>query len=341
MWAVRLNNGTLDDQLDTWSPRLRKAFLDALYIIKDAAQIDIIAEMLLRHDIDGAIKAVGLDPLAFSGFETAIAETFAAGGNFEAARIPAVREPSGHVLKVLFDIRNPSAEAWLKDYSSQAVVEIVDDQRKGIRAFLTDGMSKGLNPKTVALDLVGRVSPVTGKREGGIVGLTSQQEEWSRNYAAELAKSNPNALTRNLRDKRFDAAVNRAIASGQPIPAGTQTKMVTAYRNRALRYRAETIGRTEALTSLHQGSHTAMLQGIAKGQVKVENVSKIWRSAHDDRVRDTHRALNGMKVKFSADFVSPSGARLAYPGDPSAPAAERIACRCWCEYRVNHFAGLK
>ena len=336
-----MTNGTIEDLIKKWGAKLRDAFLHAIRLIRDGAIIDLIANFLRKGDIDGALKAVGIDPLAYGALATTVEQAFDAGGNFAAGQIPAVRIDSGHVLKIRFDARNIAAETWLKDHSSTMITEIVADQNLAVRAFLVDGMAKGVNPKTVALDVVGRISAVTGKREGGVAGLTSGQEVWARNYAAEVASANPAALNRNLRDRRFDAAVNKAIASGKPIPADLQVKMVTAYRNRALRYRGETIGRTEALTSLHVAGNNAMQQGIAKGQVKVENIVKIWHSAADDRVRDTHRAMNGMKVKFRDDFVSPSGARLQYPGDPSAPAAESINCRCHLSYRVDHLAGLK
>lgn len=330
----------LDQLIEAWTPRLQKAFMDAIAHIRSRAQINVIVTMLEKGDIDGAIRGVGLDPVAFRDFENGISDAFEAGGRFTADAIPPLAEPSGHRLAIMFNARNPRAEDWLRSHSSTLVTGIVSDQRTMIRQHLEAGMAAGDNPKAVALELVGRVNAATGKREGGVVGLTASQEAWSRNYAAELANGDAAALTRNLRDRRFDKTVAKAIREKQPIPADLQAKMLAAYRNRSLRYRAETIARTEALTSLHQAQQEAMRQGIDAGQVKPDTITKVWHSAADSRVRESHRVLNGQRTAFNGVFVSPSGARLSHPGDPSAPAAETVNCRCWMQMKVDFLAGV-
>lgn len=306
----------------------------------DFAQIGRIAERLEKGDVEGAIRAVGLDPVHFREFDKAIAEAFEDGGKFSTKRIPAIRQPDGHVLKVQFDVRNPRAEQWLKDHSSKLISQIMDDQRAMVRQALRAGMELGQNPRDVALDLVGRVGP-GGVRSGGLIGLTSSQEEWVRNYEAELRSANPRAaLARTLRDTRFDGSVLKAAKAGQPLSNEAVGKMVTAYRNRALRYRAETIARTEALTSLHESQEEAFRQAVAKGGIDVSTITRTWHTAGDKRVRDTHRSMNHQTVGQNDSFVSPSGATLRYPGDPLAPAAEIINCRCWVENQIDFMKGL-
>lgn len=56
--------------------------------------------------------------------------------------------------------------------------------------------------------------------------------------------------------------------------------------------------------------------------------TKTWRSRRDNRVRDTHVALNGTSVPIGTVFLSPSGAKLRFPGDPRAPMNEVANCRC-------------
>jgi hypothetical protein len=244
------------------------------------------------------------------------------------------------VLKIQFDVRNPRAEQWLKDHSSKLISQIMDDQRAMVRQALRAGMEAGSSPREVALDLVGRVGS-GGVRSGGLIGLTSSQEEWVRNYEGELRSASPKAaLSRSLRDKRFDASVLKAAKAGQPLSNDAIGKMVTAYRNRALRYRAETIARTESLTSLHESQEEAFRQAAQKGGVDVSTITRTWHTAGDKRVRDTHHALNHTSVGLNESWTSPSGARLRYPGDPLAPASEIINCRCWVENRIDFMKGL-
>ena len=56
-----------------------------------------------------------------------------------------------------------------------------------------------------------------------------------------------------------------------------------------------------------------------------------WNTVGDAKVRDTHAAMRGQIRYGNAPFNSPSGATLQFPGDPKAPAGERIHCRCWIE----------
>lgn len=335
--------------LESWWAKLKAAFMNSVRTIIDFAQIGRIAERLERGDVDGAIKEVGLDPVSFRDLDKAIAEAFEDGGKFTIQRIPALAQPDGHKLNVQFNIRNPSAEAWLKDHSSKMVTEILDDQRNMIRETLQAAMKAGQNPREAALDLVGRVG-ANGVRSGGYIGLTTTQSGWVRNFEATLSdpaklkaafsNPDPDKWPFSLRDNRFDRSIIRAIKEGRAIDAKQIVTMVTTYRNRALRYRADGIARTEMQASLHQAQDEATRQAIAKG-LDPNTITMTWRTAGDQRVRHTHQGMNGQKVKFGQKFVSPSGARLAFPGDTSAPPSETINCRCIVEQKIDFLKGIK
>lgn len=328
----------IDQLIDNWSPRLKKAFLDSIYQIRNSAQIEQIARMLEAGDVDGAIRAVGLNPVSFRPFDKALTDAFEAGGVYSAKAIPAIGRAGGLKTVFQFNIRNPRAEAWLSDYSSTLVTEIVDDQRTMIRQFLTRAMEAGDNPRTAALDLVGRIG-ASGNREGGVIGLTSSQEQWVANYAAALEGDNPSdALTYALRDKRFDGSVLNADES--PLTGEQIDRMVTSYTNRALRYRAENIARTEAQTAMHQSQQESLRQAVDSGVVSQSAVTLIWRTAHDARVRDSHIVMDGQTQPQGQPFISGNGNALQYPGDPSAPPEDVINCRCWLEPNVDFLAGV-
>ncbi len=331
-----------DQLISEWEPKLQRAFLDSIYNLRDAAHIDQIARMLENGDVDGALRAVGIDPVAFRPFDKSLANAFEAGGEATAAVVPIARDAEGFRTVFQFAVRNPQAEQWLKNYSGGLITEIVADQRTAVRNFLEAGLAEGANPRATALDLVGRISATTGNREGGVIGLTSSQEEWVRNYRAELLSDSPaDALVRALRDKRFDRAVMKAADSGEPIPSALVDKMVLAYKNRALRYRAETIARKETITSLHTAQEMAMQQAIGSGVVDRSTVTYVWRTAHDNRVRDTHRPMAGQVRAEGKPFITGGGAHLLYPGDPSGPAAEVINCRWYREPKIDFLAGIK
>ena len=84
--------------------------------------------------------------------------------------------------------------------------------------------------------------------------------------------------------------------------------------------RAERIARTEVIGASNAGATEAMRQAGTQ--------SKEWLSSRDDKVRDTHKALDGNVVSLNEDFVSPSGETLNFPGDPSADPSEIVNCRC-------------
>lgn len=323
--------GTL---LDAWAPKVSEAFQQVVADIKGLIQPNHVAMRLATAGADAAVAAVPLQPALFRPLDTALEQAFEGGGRATVDALPAVRGPDGGRVSTVFDIRSPAAEVWLRDHSSTLVREIIDDQRAAIRSRLVAGMEAGRNPRDIALDLVGRVDRATGRRTGGIIGLTAYQEAIVRNYAAELAATDPAALDRKLRDPRHDGALKRAIAEGKPLTADQIAKMVSAYESRALRHRAETLAATEATTALYQARVEAIEQAGASGHVNLFQVRKRWRDSRDNHVRHTHRQLNGVTVPFRSSFMSPSGAMLRYPGDARAPANERIGCRCNLEILV-------
>lgn len=326
-----------------WEPRVRDAFLASVKDIRDAINMSHLVDLLKRGDVEGAIRAVGLDPARFRPLSRIIEQAYEAGGIDATAGITVTRGPLGIRINPVFDVRAPAADLWLRTHTTDLIRQITEDQRtlivEALRPLLSgrDPMLTGDTPQKLALDLVGRISPVTGHREGGILGLTREQAQWARNYEVSLgdvqAKVPPSAdaLTRQLRDKRFDRTVAKAIREGQPIPAKTRQAMVAAYRNRTLRYRAETIALNEAGTSAHASQIEAWDQAIARGAVVEDKVRRFWITEGDTHVRPTHRLIPGMNeggVRLHSEFQTPKGPTMQ-PGWQFDPG-----CRCRVRVRI-------
>lgn len=62
----------------------------------------------------------------------------------------------------------------------------------------------------------------------------------------------------------------------------------------------------------------------------------VWRSSHDERVRTSHRALDGKSRNEQGVFVTPTGATLRFPGDPAAPISETVNCRCYLSWELDY-----
>lgn len=321
--------------LEKWPPEIRGAFLESIRDIVDRARLGAIVTALERGDIDGAIRAIGIDTAAFLPLDTTLRRAFIEAGTSAASTI-LTRQ-----IVFRFDARNPAAEDWIATRSSEAIVEIVDDQRTAVRETVTEGMRQGANPRATALNIIGRVSAQTGRREGGIVGLTSQQAGYVANARRELASGDPEQMaryfTRLRRDRRFDPIVAKAIKAGKPLDQDTVARLTSRYADRLLAFRGEAIARTESLSALNAAAFEAYRQAVEKGTVSANAVRKTWKATKDKRTRDTHRELDGESVSLSETFRN----GLMFPGDPSGPASEVINCRCRLIYRIDRLSNLE
>jgi hypothetical protein len=88
------------------------------------------------------------------------------------------------------------------------------------------------------------------------------------------------------------------------------------------------IARTESARVLEDSKYQAFEDLANNDSVQV---FKIWHTMGDEAVRDTHDAMEGVKVAYDEDFVLPSGAKCQYPKGTGV-AAEDINCRCYVEY---------
>lgn len=333
---------SLLDLLDKFTPEVRKAFFEAIQDIKDTAVISKVIEAINRGDITAAIKALGLEPAAFRPLVRAVENAFEAGGIFVVSQFP--RQVTGAIFR--FDVRNSSAEAWLRDYSSQLVTRITAEQVSIVQTILQEGVAQGIGPRNLALDLIGRIDAATGSRVGGVIGLNRPQAMALQKARTELTNLDANYLTRELRDKRFDSIVQKAIDSGNPLTQEQIDQLTTRYSDSLLKWRGETIARTETIASLNQAQQESVNQIVESGAVERSDVRRIW-DATDNikglRTRDSHVDMDGQEVGADEPFISPSGARLMYPGDTSLGASgeETINCRCRLKLKIDWIGAAK
>jgi hypothetical protein len=100
--------------------------------------------------------------------------------------------------------------------------------------------------------------------------------------------------------------------------------------------RSEVIARTEVNRVFNMTAEAQIQKDAAFLNQQGEPAMKIWVTARDDRVRDSHAdagrryaidSRNPGPIPVDEPFIV-GGARLMFPNDPAGPPGETIQCRC-------------
>lgn len=119
--------------------------------------------------------------------------------------------------------------------------------------------------------------------------------------------------------RELQQVIEKSIKAGKSIP--NIAKAIQGITNKS-KLSAVTTARTETTRLVNRGRNDAFHEAAKMG---IE-MTREWIATYDSRTRDTHASMHGQEVGLDEPFVSPSGAELMFPGDPSAPAEEVINC---------------
>lgn len=318
----------------------------------DAADVAAAAAALAAGNLEGALAALGIAQFD-AVLEQLRPQIEAAIRDAAAREIAKINRGALGRAVFVFDAVDPATVSWIRRYELDLIREIGAKTREGIRTGLVDGLSRGLNPITTAR----QVRPT--------IGLTGRQAQAVANFRRELeifherrsaggwnlggAKSKRNGrgvmvidqdgnpvdgiTERRLRDFRYDPTLRRAMQSGKPLSKAQIDQMVDAYARRWLKYRAETIARTESLRAANVGAREGWRQAIERGAIDAQLVRRRWLTAQDERVRLSHRPIprmnpgpEGFGIGFDQPFATPDGQTMGPPHGPN--------CRCTLIYRM-------
>ncbi|RXT72251.1 hypothetical protein B1F77_26910 [Pseudomonas syringae] len=237
------------------------------------------------------------------------------------------------------DFHAAGPAGFMAAQASRLVAQVEADQAAVVRVVLSSGSAKGMSARQMALELIGRVSKQTGRRTGGVIGLSEGYAERVSLARTQLLSGDKamlrQYLLRSRRDRRFDPTVKASIKSGKPLDEETVSRIVGRYADRLLATQAELVAQMFVTESFNQGRDQAWRQVVARTDGRFSFV-KTWKSRGDNIVRGSHRVMNNQVVDKDAPFMSPRGALLMFPGDSSlgAPIEERARCRCIAEYSI-------
>lgn len=117
--------------------------------------------------------------------------------------------------------------------------------------------------------------------------------------------------------ERIQNALTSGILQGKSIPrlADSFLEVMENNRNAAVR------NCRTAVTSAQSAGRQERYEEAEKKGIKIV---KEWMSVKDERTRDSHAELDGVRVPIDDEF--PNG--LKYPGDPAGYPSEVYNCRC-------------
>ena len=320
--------------------RIRQAFIDAVYQLRGSVKITEFEKLIREGHIEAAVEMLKIDKKFIAGIKEEIAIAYRVHGDLAIKQTHPPRELyEGRAGAFRNPHNNPTAQQYIRDRGVLLLKDIVGPQRELARAVIRQGLQNNLDPKTIATQLCGTWDKKLKRRVNGFLGLTKAQENWITNAHREMSSTSKadlrRYLTRKLRDKRYDSAVRKAIATGKPVPQHLLDNALARYRGRALHYRANTVARTEALIAMSHGRQAALEAMVDQGAVKdAKNITREWISVLGPTTRDDHSAAYGQRTSLHGTF-NVGGESCKYPGDSSLSAKQVVNCRCYIRDHVD------
>lgn len=330
---------------DAISPELGRAVRRALENQLDAASLEALAQAVASGDVSEVERIVG----AVAPRDAAEIGLVLQNAVWQAGQAT-TRAPEFTSIEFAFNRLNPALTRWLETYELDLIREIDRGTRESVRAALVRGMNGGQHPVATARQV----------REA--IGLTERQSRAVQSYRALLEtvhmrrsvkamglgrtidRANGHQALRpsadgtpkdeidqrRLRDFRYDSVIARSVNTGKALTQAQIDKQVEAYHRKYLRYRSETIARTEAIRANNVGALEAYRQAIAAGKLDARLVRKRWSIARDERTCSICNSIPGLNPKLGV----PIEATFATPKGPIATPPAHPNCRCAVLVRI-------
>lgn len=279
-------------------PDVRRAFLDALRIIRDALSDADIARLASTGDFELLFREVFSDALfqrATIAYRIRLRRIVERAFQYTVADLPSGGQVDG-ILSVMFDHLNPAVLDAIRTMETRVLTQLAADVRAVVRAVVSQGLADGLAPRTIARGL------------RGVIGLGPTQVQEVENYRDALNGLNGRSVTDyTLRDRRLNPRTPEQI-----------DKAVEAYRKRRIAQNAETTARTATLDAFKQGQRLAWEDAIRQGVVDRGRLRHMWIGVMDARERPTHVAMEHEVQPFDQP----------YSNGELVPGESTYNCRC-------------
>lgn len=332
--------------ISEYAPEIRRGFMASVTDLRANVNWPLLLTSLESGSVEAAIGALNISEAAWAEYSASVSSAYAASGAATAAII--VQSGIGQI-GVRFNMANPRAEDWIRREVGGSIVGFTREQVEVARSVILSGYSEGMNPRNIALDLVGRATGSSGAREGGVLGLDAPRAD--RLHKVSVGMRTPEGV-KSLVTKHADGSlsvkykVNEATSkriisayrNGTEVPEAQRIISERQYQNALLKARADTVAETETANAVLGARDEEWKQLIESGQVRRDDVVKTWRHGRGATThhRPDHLAMSGTSVNgIDAPFVFPDGVQMQYAHDPDGGAKHTIRCGCSTDYTVR------
>lgn len=282
VFKQRRKNPTLEETLTPSQRRLQRTLLNAwAKIQKDVNENrQEIADTVMHRPASVVLQHFDRNPLIDAAEDSLVDELLGElrdGGS--RVTLPAIEKAK---FRFSFDRSDPRTVSWARTNAGRLITNLWGSQEDTVRSLVARASSGQLTVGSVARSLQ------------SFIGLTEQQYGWVDNHYNRT-------FERLVRDG-FSVADAEALAD----------QANGRYYQQVLRYRSETIARTEILSAAHQGRVLAWEQGIEGGYID-PSWQQQWIASYD--ACDSCSPLDGMKIPLRDTW--PLGGPPAHPN-----------CRC-------------
>lgn len=317
---------TQEEFIKSLEPALARAFLAAMQDVRDGVDYPALMRAIGAGDVPAAIDALDIEQGSFAPYIAAAFLLYMRTGA-EAAR----------GMRVRFD---PTRDADFRQDITGKVAAYVDEQVQAARDYVYSGYADGWSRREIAKGLAGKIGP-SGKREGGILGLSRAQQSWVDNMRARLESNDPEqmraAMKYKERNRNFDKTIKRAIMDGKPLSADKIDEITGKFADKLLRKRATDIASFEATQFAAGAREQSVRQALEKARLPDGAVTKTWHhSSIYINARPDHVGMSGQTVTgINTPFVMADGVAMRYAHDPRGGAKHNSHCRCRTSYSIN------
>jgi len=200
-----------------------------------------------------------------------------------------------------------------RDIKKDLLGSVLNDLSAKQKEFIDKMIALNLNAAGAFADQAFKIAAGDSPTESLI---KEKQKELIANYVKKFADEIDKTTLERLRAK-----IENGLAEGKTI-YDIQQDVKETFDNtiRETESRSVLIARTETAKIANYSAAVAYEEAGVK--------TKIWISAGPPDDRPWHTAANGQEVPINEAFVLSNGARLMFPGDPSAGPGEICNCRC-------------